>query len=358
MKTIRVKIILVLIAIFALACTQQDQNLSSDSSSLTNLVQTSGQLASGTSFVITGSAPSSTSASSIQPSSGNGGRQHGRGGCKNELLNGTSFIATTDELAAIVDAESAGDMRGFRMFNKSGATVTHYDASGNVVTLPIPDQNSGAPEGASFSGKQFPKYDSLLSKIAKTVVDFGAGVTITRGNNSVTRSGSITITRTGTTTNKTETVTYSNYKVNGILIEGTKTRVSTFDSATGNGTSNTTVTDGKITLADGTVATWTSTRTRSSSVVLDSNGRPTSGEIKTEANSSVKLSDGTVIYSNVTTAPVVEKIECRRHAPVSGTVTTIYRTDTVVLDFGDGSCSNNTVSVTVNGVTTIKTIGR
>ncbi|MFM7853137.1 MAG: hypothetical protein ACKO96_14755, partial [Flammeovirgaceae bacterium] len=331
MKTIRVKIILVVIAILALACTQQD--LSSDNSSLTNLVQTSGQLASGTSFVITGATPNSTSASSVQPSSAKGGRPHGRGGCKNELLNGTSFIATTDELAAIVDAESAGDMRGFRMFNKSGATVTHYDASGNVVTLSIPDQNSGAPEGASFSGKQFPRYDSLLSKIAKTIVDFGTGVTVTRGDNSVTRSGSITITRTGTTNSKTETVTYSDYKVNGILIEGTKTRVSTFDSATGSGTSNTTVSNGKLTLADGTVATWESNRSRTSSIVLDSSGRPSSGQIKTEATSTVKLGDGTLIYSNSTTTPVIEKIECRKHAPVSGTVTTIYRADTVVLDF-------------------------
>lgn len=341
-----------------MACNQQDLSSSNDAS-LTSLAQTSGQLASGTSFVITGSATNSQASASVQ--AGPGGRQRGgKGGCKNELLDGTSFIATTDELAAIVDAESAGDIRGLRMFGRSGATVTHYDAAGNKVVLPVPDQNGGGPEGASFSGKQFPAMDSLLAKIVKTVVDFGTGVTVTRGDNSITREGVITILRSGSANNKTESISYQNYKVNGILIEGTKTRVSTFDSATGIGSSSTNVSNGKITLADGTVASWTSSRQRTSAIVLGATGKPTSGEIKTEANSAVKLADGTVVYSNTTTSPVKEDLSCdrERRSPVSGTVSTTYRTDTVVLDFGDGSCSNRTLSVTINGVTTVKTLGR
>lgn len=341
-----------------MACNQQELSSGNDAS-LTSLAQTSGQLASGTSFVITGSATQSQASASVQTGPG-GGQRTGKGGCKNEWLNGTSFIATTDELAAIIDAESAGDMRGLRMFARSGATITHYDAAGNPVVLPLPNQNGTGPEGASFSGKQFPAMDSLLAKIVKTVVDFGSGITVTRGDNSITREGMITILRSGSANNKTESIGYQNYKVNGILIEGTKTRVSTFDPATGIGSSSTNVSDGKITLADGTVASWTSTRQRSSAIVSDANGKPSSGEIKTEASSVIKLEDGTVIYSNTTTSPITEDLSCgrERRSPVSGTVATVYRTDTVVLDFGDGSCSNRSVSVTINGVTTTKTLGR
>jgi hypothetical protein len=66
------------------------------------------------------------------------------------------------------------------------------------------------------------------------------------------------------------------------------------------------------------------------------------------------------LFSNTITSPVTEDISCgrKRHSPVSGTVTTVYKTDTVVIDFGDGSCSNTTVTVTINGVVSTKTIGR
>ncbi|MGC4020552.1 MAG: hypothetical protein QM734_00715 [Cyclobacteriaceae bacterium] len=112
---------------------------SSVSSTLLAVGQTSSQLASGTSFSVqTTSSGSAVDTTHTRPQPGH---------CKNDgmgsFLNGTDLLAPTNELVAIVDAESAGDMRGFRMYARSGATVTNYDANGNVVTLPQP--SSGGP---------------------------------------------------------------------------------------------------------------------------------------------------------------------------------------------------------------------
>lgn len=335
------------------ACSKNELTVSTDTN-LTDLAQASGQLASGSSFTISGSSSGALgSSSSISGRGSKGG--HGRG----HILDGTNFITKDDTLLAIIDAESAGDFRGFRMHGGGGATITHYNANGAVVSLPEPSTTS-KPEGCSFSGGQFPQMDSLLATIVKTVVDFGTGVTNKKGDNTITRSGSITITRSGDSSLRTEVVTFSNYKVNGILIEGTKTRTHSYNSSTGIRISNSSVSNGKLTLADGTIATWVSTKKRTSTVTVDSNNKPVSGTIVTEGNTSVTLGSGTVLFSNTITKPITDDVSCgrERHSPVSGTVSTVYKTDTVIIDFGDGSCTNKTITVSINGVVTTKTIGR
>lgn len=335
-------------------CNQE--NVSSASSglnqnSLTAVGQTSAQLASGTSFSIASS--TSGSGSPMNGSGGPGGPHGHRPKGLGSFLVGTDFLTPTNELIAIVDAESAGDMRGIRMSGNSGAKITNYDASGNVVTLTPPSMNAG-PEGVSFSCGQFPQNDSLLSKIVKTVIDFGTGVSVQHDSITITRVGKIIITRSAGGNTHTETVSFENYSVNNNAIEGTKTRTSTFDSATGIGKSTTTVTDGKITFSDGTVATWTSSRERDSQITVDpTTNRPSSGTVVSTA--SVTVGD---IYSHITTKAVTEDLSCgrERHWPVSGTIETKYKSNDIVIDFGDGSCSNKTVTVTINGVTTTKTI--
>jgi hypothetical protein len=318
-----------------------------------DVAQTSGQLASGTSFRIAGSSTDSTGDGHM-PGPGHGPGPHGR---NKGILDGLNLLAPTDELLAIVDAESASDFSGLRISKNGGATITNYDSSGTVVNLPIPPGDG--PQGCSFSGKQFPEYDSILSKIAKTVIDFGSGVTYRRDTVSITRSGKIVITRTQHDGTHTEVTTFDNYRVNGAKIEGTKTRVTTFDARTGSGTSTTIVTGGKITFSDGTVAAWASNRKRSSDITPDKHGRPLSGTITTEVNTHVTATDGTVIYSHVTSTPLVENVACgaRRHGPVSGVLDTVYRTDTLSVNYGDGTCENRTITITLNGVTSTKTIG-
>jgi hypothetical protein len=353
MKSTTLKIALLSMIAFALVrC--NDQSFTGPSSNdlngqLVDVAQTSGQLASGTSFNITGSSADSLH----QPGDHH---RHGGGRPHRGILDGVNLLAPTDELLAIIDAESASDFRGMRISKNGGAMVTHYDASGSLVTLPTP--TSGAPNGCSFSGKQFPKSDSLLSQIAKTVIDFGNGVTFKRDTITITRTGKITITRTGNASSLTEVTTFENYSVNGIKIEGTKTRLNTYNLTTHSGSSITSVSGGKITLADGTVTTWTSDKTRTSQITIDSaTGRPSSGTIVTEVKTKVVALNGDIIYSHETASPLTENIVCRRPGPVSGILETVYRENTIEVNFGDGSCENRTITLIVNGVTTTKTIG-
>lgn len=317
--------------------------------SLTAVGQTSAQLASGTSFSIAGSTTGSNG------TLGGPGGPHGHGpNGMGSFLAGTDFLTPTNQLIAIVDAESAGDIRGIRMSGNGGAKITNYDASGKVVTLTPPSMNAG-PEGASFSCGQFPQSDSLLSKIVKTVIDFGSGVSVQHDSITITRVGKIIIQRSVAGSTHTETISFENYSVNNNAIEGTKTRTSSFDSSTGKGQSTTTVADGKITFSDGTVAPWTSSRQRDTQITVDpTTNRPSSGTIVSTGSVTVGS-----IYSHIITKPVTEDLSCgrERHWPVSGTIETKYNSNDIVIDFGDGSCSNKTISITINGVTSKKTVG-
>jgi hypothetical protein len=356
MKRIKIYFAIITLTFGALSCSNEGLQVSDSALKQTaiDIAQTSGQLASGTSFAITGSSTDSTNASNNRPPR-DGHERHGR---HHGIIDGLHLLAPTDELLALVDAESAGDFRGLRISKSGGATITHYDASGQVVTLTISKEEG--PHGCSFSGKQFPEYDSLLATIVKTEIDFGAGKTFKRDTVEITRAGKIVITRSADATTRTEVISFENYLVNGVTIEGTKTRISTYDPETGSATSNSTVQDGKITFADGVVATWNSEKSRTSQILVDeTTGKPVSGTITTMVNTSVTEADGSVIYSHKTTAPLIENIACegRRRGPVSGLIETIYREDTVVVDYGDGSCANKNILITYNGITTTRSIG-
>jgi hypothetical protein len=323
---------------------------SEQAAELIEIAQTSAQLATGASFRIAG-----TQTDTTQTPHPRGGHDHHHQRHPG-LLDGLSLLAPTDELLAIVDAETASDFRGFRISKTGGATITHFNAEGEPVNLPTPERNG--PQGCSFTGKEHPQLDSILSTIIKTEIDFGTGVTFHHDTIEITRSGKIIIVRTINEAGFTEETTFENYIVNGAEISGTKTRVNTYDSAMNTGISTTTITDGQIVFADGTTSTWMSNKVRTTNVTLDDNGRPSTGTIVTEVNTSVTAIDGTVIYSHTSATPLIENIGCRRrHSPVSGVVDTQYRGDQLSLDFGDGSCENRTITITLNGVTTTKTIG-
>jgi hypothetical protein len=327
---------------------------STKESALVAVAQTSSQLASGTTFSIqttpTGS-PIDTTHTPPQPG-------HCKNGGMGSFLNGTDFLTPTNQLLAIVDAESAGDMRGLQMFGHSGATITNYNAQGDVVALPLPP--SGGPQGVSFSGGQFPVIDSVLKTIVKTIVDFGSGVSVAHDSTTITRVGQIVITRSVSGHVITETITFQNYSVNNNSIQGTKTRINTYDPKSGIGSSSTVVSNGKITFNDGTVSAWVSSHQRNSNIVMDTvHHHPLSGTVVTTTATTVTGSDGIVIYSHDTTNPVTVNISCgpNRPWPVSGTIETDYGAQKVIIDFGNGTCSNRTISITINGVTTTKTIG-
>lgn len=215
-------------------------------------------------------------------------------------------------------------------------------------------------EGRRMESEPIFRGDLVVLSSAPQQRPFGSGITERHDTVSITRSGKIIITRSGDKSNRTETVTFENYNVNGSTIAGTKTRVSAFvvSGSTAAGASTTSVTGGKITFSDGTVATWTSSKQRKSSITLDANKRPVDGNVTIEGETVVAAGES-VIYSHAITKTITENVACRRehHGPVSGTVETHYKTDSIVIDFGDGSCGNSTISVSVNGTTTTKEVG-
>lgn len=358
--------------LFMAACTEQDElaaiaDLTTQDATAIDLAQTSGQLASGTSFTISGNSLqlgtlNARIADDSETSKGPGGMGlkglgKGKGGHKG-IMDGLNLLAPNDEILAIIEAESAGDMRGFRMFKFGGATITHYDASGNVVSLPVFSSIDG-PHGG-HSGNQFPELDSLLNLIVKTKVDFGTGVTITRNEQEITRKGVIEIQRTKLDNVLTEKIEFKSYSVNDIQISGLKTTVSEFDKTTGKGSVTSSVANGKFIFADGEEAIWTSEKSRTSEVVRGEDSRkPISGSIVTTVKTKIATAAGAVIYSHETTTPLEVDLSCqgRRRGPISGKVTTLYRDNTITVDYGDGSCTNQTITITVNGETTTKTIG-
>ena len=355
------------------ACTEQDElaaidELTAEDATAIDLAQTSGQLASGTSFTISGNSVQTgminarvieTSEASNAPG-GKGGLKgigKGKGGHKG-IMDGLNLLAPNDEILAIIEAESAGDMRGFRMFKFGGATITHFDAAGKVVNLPVFSSIDG-PHGG-HSGNQFPELDSLLNLIAKTKVDFGTGVTITRHEQEITRKGVILIQRTKVDNVLTEKIEFQSYSVNGIQISGVKTTVSEFNKTTGKGSVKSSVANGKFVFADGESAAWTSEKNRTSEVVRGEDARkPISGSVVTTVKTKIATASGKVIYAHETTAPLEVDLSCqgRRRGPISGKVQTLYRDNTITVDYGDGSCTNQTITITVNGETTTKTIG-
>ena len=373
MKTFKSLLILSYL-LFLAACTEQDEmvaslgELTSQDATAIDLAQTSGQLASGTSFVIGGNSfqmgtingrVTETSEMSNGPGGPGGlkGLGKGKGGHKG-IMDGLTLLAPNDEILAIIDAETAGEVRGFRMHKFGGATITHYDASGKVVNFPIFATPDG-PHGG-HSGNQFPELDSLLKLVVKTKVDFGNGVTISKNDQEITRKGVIIIERKKDGNTLTEKIEFQNYSVNGIQISGTKTTVSDFDKSTGKGSVVSSVANGKFVFVDGETGVWTSERKRNSEVVRGTDNRkPISGSIVTEVKTKIVTAANKVIYSHETTEPLKIDLSCqgRRRGPIDGKVQTLYRDNTISVDYGDGSCDNQTITITVNGETTTKKIG-
>ena len=359
--------------LFLAACTEQEQiasleDLTTQDASAIDLAQTSGQLVSGTSFTISGNSLQmgtvnartvSTDEMSNRPLGPGGlrGLGKGKGGHKG-IMDGLTLLAPNDEILAIIDAETAGEVRGFRMHKFGGAKITHYDASGKEVNFPIFITPDG-PHGG-HSGNQFPELDSLLKLVVKTKVDFGTGVTITKHEQEITRKGVITIEREKDGAVLTEKIEFQNYSVNGIQISGTKTTVSDFDKATGKGSVVSSVANGKFVFVDGETGVWTSERKRNSEVVRGTDNRkPISGSIVTGVKTKIVTAANQVIYSHETTEPLKIDLSCqgRRRGPIDGKVQTLYRDNTITVDYGNGSCDNQTITITVNGETTTKTIG-
>lgn len=175
-------------------------------------------------------------------------------------------------------------------------------------------------------------------------VDYGEGCTGFYDN---TRSGKIIITITAPRheTGSVRTVTFDNYKINGILVEGTKVVENMGLNDNQNVVFNVTLTGGMITLPDGNYIARSFTHQREWIAGYDTRNIWDDECLVTGTATGVTLGGET--YTNTITTALHWQRVC--YFLVSGVIT-IEREgkEDVVLDFGTGTCDNKAL-VTIGG---------
>lgn len=201
-------------------------------------------------------------------------------------------------------------------------------------------------------------------------IDFGtAGCTDAKGN--VRKGKIVVIYSVGKrfALQSTHTITFVDFFVNGVKVEGARTVKNVSPNLDGDITFDITLAGGKLTFPDGTTATRETHHFRQWS----RNGTPLdlsddSQKILATYNGVNSTAGGTnrkgSSYSMQVTKDIVYKATClseKVFIPVSGTkvltVTKNSNTVQITIDYGDGTC-DKTVTITVNGKTATETIKR
>lgn len=177
-------------------------------------------------------------------------------------------------------------------------------------------------------------------------IDFGTGCTGPRGN---VRAGAIVVTHQGdwNSVGSSWNVTYENYSINGVELEGTRTVtiVSATDSLV---VADVRLTNGKITWPDGRVATREVNRRREHE---RHPGNHLLDRIIIYGTTNGVLPNGTII-----TIEILERLIYRRACaaegvfiPVSGVKLIKAGDRELTVDYGDGTCDNVVILTNKNG---------
>lgn len=187
-------------------------------------------------------------------------------------------------------------------------------------------------------------------------IDFGDGC---EGRNGVVKKGVIAITYSGDrgTPGSFKTVTFQDFYVDSLHIEGTRSWQNISESEESNPTYSITLTGGKITFADGTFMTRETSHVKTMFLNEEDNSL---NESTLSGSASGTNLEG-LAYSHVIDAvtPLLFKSACKEDrvfAPVSGIlVINVEGESEKVVDFGDGTC-DNLATVTQDGVSEEKEI--
>lgn len=185
--------------------------------------------------------------------------------------------------------------------------------------------------------------DSLTNTIT---IDFGDGC---ENPNGTLRSGKIIIQHSESrhVAGSYRIVTFENFVLDSIMIEGTRTMTNTTDATIENGPEifEITLVGGKLTLPDGSTITRDSEHIRS----LYAGDTVTASYTTLTGSASGVLQDGTEYTSTILEEIVITR-ECNLHVPVSGVKEFLAGENSLTIDFGNGEC-DNLADVTTNGVT-------
>ncbi|MEN8250710.1 MAG: hypothetical protein ABFS32_17385 [Bacteroidota bacterium] len=338
-------LIIAAVAMLSIGCENGVDSIEIDDP-LMDVAELSSQLSSGVEMFIANANGAERSGKRSYRNSGRllGGKSFkgGRPGINGNQGYGLGLQQYNDDpnLQVISLVERFGTRMNYGVFTALGADINNYDENGNEVEL----NYTGRPKGGAWKSWEG-------TKIAKTIIDFGDGVSLKRGNTSISFSGLIKIDRSYQDGELTEVMKFENFSVNDANVKGTNTIVRSFNKETGEALLSSEVTEGQFVFADGTTAEWISNSSRYLTIEIGDDGnKPTNAKSIAESETRVVSSEGTVIYSHETTNPVKMDMSCasKGRKPVSGTVETVYGNNDIVVDFGDGECSS-TITVTING---------
>ncbi len=173
-----------------------------------------------------------------------------------------------------------------------------------------------------------------LTSFPKTVtIDFGAGCT---DGNGITRKGKIKIAlkKLFWFLNSDATVTFENYHVNGIKVEGTVT-IRTEAFGTGKDKYHYTVANGKVTFPTGYTATYSGTRTITQ---IEGGSTPALRDDKYEMTGNAVLTDSLGVSTVTITSPLQRQVIC--HWIQAGEITVTLNAHSGKLNYGTGACDN------------------
>jgi hypothetical protein len=183
-------------------------------------------------------------------------------------------------------------------------------------------------------------------------IDFGTTGCV--GKDGKTRKGKIT--RTWSADKKTETITHTDYYVEGNKIEGTRTRTLLEGSLQTGRKFQVTLVGGKITFIDGTFTTMDGNWVRQYDKLAEAKS--------TETGTCSGIGKNGVKFTSTVEKPLVRKIACfatRIPFIVEGVRKVTLEKDglskTASIDYGDGACDNK-ATVTVNGESKEIELGR
>ncbi|MEQ8473168.1 MAG: hypothetical protein RIC35_18375 [Marinoscillum sp.] len=149
-------------------------------------------------------------------------------------------------------------------------------------------------------------------------------------------------------------ITFENFFVDSIGVEGTRTLTNTSEEADSLSRSfEVTLVDGKLTFTDSTTLTRDATHERTSYITED----------RTDAYSTLTgEANGTLRNGNDYSVTIIEELVFKRGCredriviPVSGVKEIVSGDNLIIIDYGDGTC-DNLVDITINGETTTREI--
>ena len=176
-------------------------------------------------------------------------------------------------------------------------------------------------------------------------IDYGTGV---EGPGGRIRRGMIIITYSELrwTPGAFRQVTFENFSVDNVAVEGVRRLENTSASTDASPEFTVTLAGGKLTFTDSTTITREVNKVRSWLRAAN----PRNDEVEVSGNANGSRRDGST-YNVEILEPIVYKRDCRRarvFVPVSGVKQITSGENVAVLDYGDGSC-DNLATLTING---------